>query len=62
MAVPRHRQSNASKNSRRSHHAKKPVNAIPCTNCGTLCLSHRICPSCGYYKNRSVAKKEEAAE
>ncbi|MCC5831820.1 MAG: 50S ribosomal protein L32 [Chlamydiales bacterium] len=59
MAVPRSRVSNQRKNTRRAHHAKKPKNAIACSNCGSQRLSHRICPSCGYYNNRSVMKKEE---
>lgn len=54
MAVPRNRTSNARKNSRRSHHAKKPKNASACSNCGTKRLSHRICPQCGFYGGRAV--------
>lgn len=59
MAVPRNRTSNQRKNTRRAHHAKKPKSCSPCTNCGTERLPHRICPSCGYYGNRSVLKQEE---
>lgn len=54
MAVPRNRVSNAKKNSRRSHHAKKPKNAAECSNCGKPRLSHRMCPSCGHYKGQAV--------
>ncbi len=59
MAVPRHRSSNARKNARRAHHAKNLKNATSCSFCGTPRLSHRICPSCGYYNNRPVLKREE---
>lgn len=59
MAVPRSRVSNARKNSKRAHHAKKPKTCNSCTNCGTMRLSHRICPSCGFYNNRSILKKGE---
>ncbi|MFZ0566061.1 MAG: 50S ribosomal protein L32 [Chlamydiales bacterium] len=59
MAVPRHRVSNARKNSRRAHHAVKLKQCTPCSYCGAPRLSHRICPSCGYYKNRMVVQKEE---
>jgi large subunit ribosomal protein L32 len=59
MAVPRNRMSNARKNSKRAHHAKQPKNATACTQCGSARLSHRICPSCGNYNNRSVIKTEE---
>lgn len=60
MAVPRNRTSNARKNSRRSHHAKKPTQAVVCTNCKNKCLSHRMCPHCGFYAGRSLvnAKKK----
>ena len=60
MAVPRNRLSNARKNSKRAHHAKKPKNLTPCSHCGTQRLSHRICPSCGTYAGRSILKQEEA--
>ncbi|MBU6383630.1 MAG: 50S ribosomal protein L32 [Verrucomicrobia bacterium] len=53
MAVPRNRTSNAKKNSRRSHHAKKPKNFSNCPNCGKARLPHRICPSCGQYKGQA---------
>ncbi|NGX61120.1 MAG: 50S ribosomal protein L32 [Chlamydiae bacterium] len=57
MAVPRHRMSNARKNSRRAHHAKKPKHCSPCSNCGTQRMPHRICPSCGYYNRRPVLRE-----
>jgi large subunit ribosomal protein L32 len=25
-----------------------------CSNCGKSKLSHRVCPSCGYYKGKQV--------
>lgn len=54
MAVPRNRLSNARKNSKRAHHAKKPKNASLCKNCGTAKMPHVICPSCGFYSGRQV--------
>ncbi|MEL7431385.1 MAG: 50S ribosomal protein L32 [Chlamydiota bacterium] len=56
MAVPRNRTSNARKNSRRSHHAKKPVQLSACSNCGARIQSHRICPACGYYRQKQFAQ------
>ena len=55
MAVPRNRSSNARKNSRRAHHAKRPKNAMICSNCKGKRLSHTVCPHCGYYAGRSIA-------
>ncbi|MCI0381532.1 MAG: 50S ribosomal protein L32 [Chlamydiae bacterium] len=60
MAVPRNRTSNAKKNSRRSHHAKKPCNVSSCSNCKQMRLSHRVCPKCGFYSGRSVVVADES--
>lgn len=57
MAVPRNRTSNARKNSRRSHHAKSPKMLSACSNCKNACLSHRICPHCGFYDGRVVIQQ-----
>jgi len=51
MAVPRNRHSNARKNSRRAHHAKKPKVTLTCSNCNQPKLPHVICGSCGAYGN-----------
>ncbi|WP_079989513.1 50S ribosomal protein L32 [Candidatus Protochlamydia phocaeensis] len=58
MAVPRNRMSNARKNSKRAHHAKKPKNLSVCSNCGTPRLSHYSCQACGTYADRTPATKE----
>ncbi|MEI6242656.1 MAG: 50S ribosomal protein L32 [Chlamydiota bacterium] len=60
MAVPRNRMSNARKNSRRSHMAKKPKGTTACTNCKKPILTHALCHFCGYYKNRSVLNESQA--
>lgn len=60
MAVPRNRLSNARKNSKRAHHAKKPVNVTSCNNCGGAVLPHVICSACGAYGDRIVVEKKEA--
>lgn len=61
MAVPRNRHSNARKNSKRAHHAKKPKSRSSCTNCGEAKLPHVICEKCGSYNNRIVISQEQAA-
>lgn len=60
MAVPRNRLSNARKNSRRSHLAKKPIQAISCSNCSKPVLPHRLCKHCGHYAKRQVVQLEAA--
>lgn len=57
MAVPRNRMSNARKNSKRAHHAKKPKGFSLCPSCHNAKLPHVICPSCGAYGNRVVISK-----
>ncbi len=59
MAVPRNRVSNARKNSRRAHHAKKPKCLSSCKNCGSPKLSHVVCGSCGHYGGRLVLAVKE---
>lgn len=57
MAVPRNRLSNARKNSKRSHHAKKPKQLSTCTNCGGPHLPHVSCKACGAYAGNVPEKK-----
>lgn len=60
MAVPRNRLSNARKNSKRAHHAKKPKSLSTCTNCGAPHRPHFSCQACGAYGGRVLAKGKEA--
>jgi large subunit ribosomal protein L32 len=40
---------------RRAQHDKITApNVVPCSNCSAPMISHRVCPSCGFYKGRSV--------
>ena len=32
----------------------KKLNLVACPNCGEPHMPHRVCPECGYYKNRTV--------
>jgi large subunit ribosomal protein L32 len=58
MAVPRNRLSNARKNSKRAHHAKKPKQLSVCKNCQQACLPHYMCQGCGAYAGRIVIANE----
>lgn len=55
MAVPRNRMSNARKNSRRAHDAKKTTALSKCSNCAALTPPHKVCQSCGYYAGKEVS-------
>ncbi len=59
MAVPKRKKSKSRTRMGRSHHALTPKNTISCSNCGEPVLPHRMCPSCGHYKGRSVKAVEE---
>jgi large subunit ribosomal protein L32 len=39
---------------------KQPVpHFVPCPRCQEPHLAHRVCPSCGYYKDRLVIEPKE---
>ncbi len=59
MAVPRNRLSNARKNSKRSHHAKKPKGFSTCEQCKAPKLPHHICQACGGYAGQTIILKQE---
>lgn len=52
MAVPKKKTSVSRKGLRRAgqHHKLYRKHPHTCSNCGSLTLSHRACPSCGHYK------------
>lgn len=54
MAVPRNRHSNARKNTKKAHHARKARQFASCPNCNAMKLPHRACAACGYYSGRQV--------
>ena len=55
MAVPKQRKGRASTHARRSSNDRidAPARTV-CPKCGETKLPHRVCPSCGYYKDREV--------
>ncbi len=54
MALPKRRHSHARTRRRRSHDALKAPGISTCSECGEPKQAHRLCPSCGMYKGRSV--------
>ncbi len=55
MAVPKKRKGKSKTRARRSINTRVSLpNLIECTNCGTKKLPHRVCPQCGFYKNKIV--------
>jgi len=59
MAVPKGKVSKARRDKRRSSVWKLSEPTLSrCSNCGELMVPHRVCKSCGFYKDREVIKKE----
>lgn len=59
MAVPKRKMGRARTNARRSANDKiaAPSRSV-CPQCGEVKLPHRVCPNCGFYKNREVIETE----
>ncbi|HIZ15980.1 MAG TPA: 50S ribosomal protein L32 [Firmicutes bacterium] len=57
--VPKRRISRTRRDKRRSSVWKIDApNLVRCPRCGDYKLMHRVCGTCGYYRNREVIKKE----
>lgn len=54
MPNPKRRHSNTRTRKRRTHDKMKAMAMQACSHCGNPIASHRVCPKCGYYKNRQV--------
>lgn len=62
MAVPKGKTSKARRDKRRNSHWKLTLpNLVKCPQCGAMCMPHRVCGECGYYKGREVVKTEKGA-
>ena len=59
MAVPKKKTSRQRKKKRRTHYKLESPRLIKCPRCGATTLPHRVCDSCGYYKNEKVIEIEE---
>jgi len=59
MAVPKRRTSKARRNKRNAHRSLSVPSFSNCRKCNEPSLPHRVCPSCGYYRDRLVIEQEE---
>ncbi len=61
MAVPKNRTSKARRDKRRAQWKAKfrAVGYSICPNCQEPKLPHRVCPHCGFYRDRQVLELEE---
>jgi large subunit ribosomal protein L32 len=61
MAVPKRKTSKARHNSRHSVWKLSAPVMAPCPQCHEAKLPHRVCPHCGFYRQKEVIKiKKEA--
>jgi large subunit ribosomal protein L32 len=61
MAVPKKKHSHARTAQKKAHwlSALSAPSTAACGNCGETTVSHRACPSCGYYRKRMIVKIKE---
>ncbi|MBI4042272.1 MAG: 50S ribosomal protein L32 [Deltaproteobacteria bacterium] len=61
MALPKKKVSRSQRNHRRAHEKIAPPNVIKCPRCNDPAMSHRPCPTCGFYKGVQVMPAKELA-
>ena len=54
MGVPKRKTSRSRRDKRRNHQRLAVPSLSTCSQCGAAQLPHRMCPSCGFYKEREV--------
>lgn len=59
MALPKRRHSKARTAKRKATWMRRPEpNVAKCPKCHEPKLNHRVCPSCGYYRDREVISEK----
>ena len=59
MAVPKRKTSKARRDKRRAHKSLSGPALSVCPQCSEPKMPHRVCPNCGYYRDRAVLEIEE---
>lgn len=57
-AVPKKKPAKGRQLRRRGNHQLRIPHLVPCENCNELKIPHRVCPRCGYYKDREIIEIE----
>ena len=60
MAVPKRKTSKSRKGLRRGHDRAASMATQACPRCSSTKLSHRVCPTCGYYRGKKQIEVEDA--
>ncbi len=56
--VPKRKHSKARQAKKRANWKLTSPNLVECPQCRELKLSHRVCPQCGFYKNKVVVESK----
>ncbi|MBI4057300.1 MAG: 50S ribosomal protein L32 [Elusimicrobia bacterium] len=60
MANPKRKWTRSRRDSRRASNWRLSLGSSSvCSQCGKAKLSHRVCPSCGFYDGKLVVPKKE---
>jgi large subunit ribosomal protein L32 len=59
MAVPKRRVSKQRKRKRRGQHRAEKAPVAACPHCKDPKLPHRVCPTCGMYRDKQVLEVAE---
>ncbi|HOX24066.1 MAG TPA: 50S ribosomal protein L32 [Elusimicrobiales bacterium] len=63
MPNPKRKHSRARRDTRRAQNWKLELGASSkCPNCGVMRMPHRVCPACGFYRDRVAVPKKEKKE
>lgn len=54
MALPKRKHSKARRDKSRTHWKLRVSGMSRCAQCGKPVASHRLCPSCGFYRGRQI--------
>lgn len=60
MGVPQHRRSKSKNRMRRSQQKLTAPGFIECPQCHEPKMPHRVCPQCGFYKDKEVIATAKA--
>jgi large subunit ribosomal protein L32 len=58
-AVPKNKVSRHRRGNRRRHQRLSAPVLVVCGSCGDLMQAHRVCRSCGVYRNRQVLREKD---
>lgn len=62
MALPKRQHSKQRSRKRRTHYKITMASMGKCPQCKKSVMSHRVCPSCGYYNGKPVVEIKIEAE